>query len=551
MSVTRMANPVLNLTVVQLPFLECKGKLLLATPRRRRPSNAAPGEWEREIFNALLDLRSKGEYGRKYVSQHTQTLSASTVRSRSSEDSHFFWPGWDRLVLPLFSPRILGATNNSDAWTKLLDGPTVAELPISYIPTIPPREITEWPHEVGDALTAVHRDLQGGNVLYLDLGPRSAAAFLPGALTLMGGIDVHPGKVAWSLLHSELGLNPFHYGVLLGMGERLNGTALKTWGGSAARYPVGREKTTRGFYPDENGIKDGFQEVGATVGNPVRPRKLGKPLILLEVLAEGGSIKLLTAEVLAWEDPKAPTGGYATEYRPPNREVGVPVWEQDVVFWVESDERSLAAFFDESDLPDELMRKTDFRREFDEALHEFMDPYQWWSWYPGRIHSGYMDAFTYELSLRFPGWEKDLEQYSKDWSSCHEWHARLLGALQSSSEKATEGCYLDKNGQKQDADFYGDRKPKEPEGFNMTTGEAIKEILNDVNVRYAAGTVEKAATGVLPKEELGSAVEMLILCVMKTTLLYTDTLTGGASDFSGATLRDSRKGEGPEWAHET
>lgn len=164
-------------------------------------------------------------------------------------------------------------------------------------------------------------------------------------------------------------------------------------------------------------------------GLAVNPVKLGKPEIIFQVLAEGGSLMLMSAEVLAWDDPERPAGGYEIEGGWPNPENAVKVWRQEVVFWAVRDERTLAAFLDEEDLPAcSLFNKTEFREWFNDALHDFMDSYHWWLMYPGQIHPWWKEVLAEELEERFPGWQEEPHQYAKDWYSCHAWHERLVAA---------------------------------------------------------------------------------------------------------------------------
>lgn len=153
---------------------------------------------------------------------------------------------------------------------------------------------------------------------------------------------------------------------------------------------------------------------------PVKPAKLAKPEIVLEVLAEGGALTLMFADVLAWEDPERPVGEFQKPYLP------VKTWLPNMVFWAVRDETTMKAFLDEDDLPCcSLFEKTDFREGFGLALQDFMDPYQWWLLSPGEIHPWWEDAIAYELDLRFPGWQEDPYLYAKDWYSCYSWHKRL------------------------------------------------------------------------------------------------------------------------------
>jgi hypothetical protein len=230
-----MANPTLHLTRIQTPWGNQNGKLMLGTPRRRRPAKGVPGAWEREIFEALLDLRIKADFQQKQEAQDLWKLSASSGRYDGSGEGNFYWPGWDQLILPFDSTENLGPDHKSNAWAQLLIEAHEASLPISYLPTAPPNDITAWPHEVRRTLDDAYRILQGGgNVLYLDLDRRSTAAFLPAALALMGDKTVHPHKAIYGLLHAGLGVSPFHYGFLLGSPEfRCSGESVAGGAGDA------------------------------------------------------------------------------------------------------------------------------------------------------------------------------------------------------------------------------------------------------------------------------------------------------------------------------
>lgn len=159
----------------------------------------------------------------------------------------------------------------------------------------------------------------------------------------------------------------------------------------------------------------------------MKPAKLGKPEIALAIGAEGGSLTLMMAEVLAWEEASRPAGEwFESEYHFPERKGSQRVWVQDLVFWMERDERTLAAIFDEGDLPDELYAESDYREGFDEALHEFMDTYQWWLLYPVTIHPRWIAAIEEAINQRFPDWGKDPGRYENTWYACRDWYERLV-----------------------------------------------------------------------------------------------------------------------------
>lgn len=223
MSTSRMADPTLHLTRVQVPWGEHTGKLMLATPRIRRSVKPASGTWERSIFEALLGLRTKADFHQKQEAQDLWKLSAPRTSTSGSGARSFFWPGWDHLILPF--PPLNGSGRPSrgmEGWYQLLEESGQEHLPISFLPTTPPNGIESWPHGLLHTVREAHQILQegGGNVLYLDVDHRGTAAFLPAALSLLSDPMVHPQKAVHGLLHAGLGLSPFHFGVLLGMGER-------------------------------------------------------------------------------------------------------------------------------------------------------------------------------------------------------------------------------------------------------------------------------------------------------------------------------------------
>lgn len=158
----------------------------------------------------------------------------------------------------------------------------------------------------------------------------------------------------------------------------------------------------------------------------MNPKKLAKPEVVLELLAEGGSLTLMVADVIEWEDSSRPSGKFGTIQRYPDL-IEEKIWMSEKVFWVVRDERTLLALFDKEDLPAiDFYAKTEFREDFYVALKEFMDPYEWWLLSPGKIHADWEEEIEWELDEHFPGWGVDPDQYAKDWYSCHAWHKRLV-----------------------------------------------------------------------------------------------------------------------------
>lgn len=223
--------------------------------------------------------------------------------------------------------------------------------------------------------------------------------------------------------HRESAMHPI--GLINGrmLVELLKGTTIEITPSGEAILLDGNENLLALSAPEPQSIAY-LQQASEPGISPVKPAKLEKPEIVLKVGTEGGSLTLLSAKVFAWNDASRKAGRFEVHNWPDGKE-RERTWVQDVVFWVEWDERTLAAFFDEADLPDELCAKTDFRESFDEALHAFMDKYQWWRLYPVQIHPWWKKSLANELEQRFPGWQTDPTSYAKDWYECQEWHLRL------------------------------------------------------------------------------------------------------------------------------
>jgi len=146
-----------------------------------------------------------------------------------------------------------------------------------------------------------------------------------------------------------------------------------------------------------------------------RPVKFGKPEIILQVGTEEGSLTLLMIEVLAW---KASDRSLFDFKREPDR-------GKEVVFWLEQDERTLEKIFEKKGPPTNLFQKTAFRENFDEALHDFLDPHQWWLLPPIQVHPGWESAIGSELDRQFPGWENRPAGYASAWPSSEAWRRRF------------------------------------------------------------------------------------------------------------------------------
>jgi HD domain len=158
----------------------------------------------------------------------------------------------------------------------------------------------------------------------------------------------------------------------------------------------------------------------------MNPKKLAKPEVVVELLAEGGSLTLMVADVIEWEDSSRPSGKFGTIQRYPDL-IEEKLWMSERVFWVVRDERTLLALFDKEDLPAiDFYAKTEFREDFYVTLREFMDPYQWWLLYPKKILEDFEDCFEDELSERFPGWIDHPETYADKWYNCQAWHTRIV-----------------------------------------------------------------------------------------------------------------------------
>jgi len=219
MTVFRPANASLDLYRVEIPWVEHTGPLLLATPRRRRVATATPGARERDIFEALLNLRIQAEFYETSVAQHLWTLNARLTRRESSPQGHLSWPGWEMLVLPSSLEKHQGDNQNpiSDVFCQGAEG----RLAIRYLPSKPPADRDEWHHGFMRTLLEILTLLKKGRgVLYLCVEGKSTAAFLPAAMSILGRPEVHPHKALYPLQAAELGLNPYQYGVFVGMGER-------------------------------------------------------------------------------------------------------------------------------------------------------------------------------------------------------------------------------------------------------------------------------------------------------------------------------------------
>lgn len=218
MSGSRTAHPVLHLARVQVPWLELKGKLMLAAPRRIRNSKSDVQSREEWVFEALMGLKSKAEFHQTCLSQGFWTLGGMSSRNSGSPETIFSWSGWDHLVLPFSAPQEGEASQAGSEWSRLLQGVAQPDLNIHFLPPSPPKGAESWPHEVWWTIKQVQQALQAGkNVLYLDQDCWSTSAFLPSAMALLGDSMLHPHKAVYGLVHGGLGMTPFQYGILVGM----------------------------------------------------------------------------------------------------------------------------------------------------------------------------------------------------------------------------------------------------------------------------------------------------------------------------------------------
>ena len=150
-----------------------------------------------------------------------------------------------------------------------------------------------------------------------------------------------------------------------------------------------------------------------------KPAKLLRPAIVMAVGAEGASLALLTAEVGAWQR----TNRSLFSFKKGQAKVGPGVKER--VFWVEQDELTVDSVFDKAGPSSEYFTKTDFKKTFEETLHECLDPHQWWLLQPIQVHTEWESAIRSELDRHFPGWEKDPTRYAKKWKFGEAWQRRF------------------------------------------------------------------------------------------------------------------------------
>lgn len=220
MTASLLANPTLHLHLVQVPWVEYPGTLLLASPRKRRPVGAASGLWEREILEALLELRTKSYFDKNCKTQSTWELEAYSGRPNTESEGSLAWPGWQQVVLPFREDSKGTPSCNPNAWKDLLKEFGASGSDYQGLPTHLPATALDWPHDLKGTLGRILALLQqGAGVIYLDLEPKGTAAFLPAALAQLGDPTVHPHIALYPV--SRLGLSPYQYGVLVGMGARL------------------------------------------------------------------------------------------------------------------------------------------------------------------------------------------------------------------------------------------------------------------------------------------------------------------------------------------
>jgi hypothetical protein len=124
-------------------------------------------------------------------------------------------------VLVLAASRKNQDGENQEAMSDVFGQGAGERLAIRYLPSKPPADRDEWHHGLIRTLLEILTLLKEGHgVMYLCTEGKNTAAFLPAALSILGDPEVHPHKALYPLQASGLGLNPYQYGVVVGMGER-------------------------------------------------------------------------------------------------------------------------------------------------------------------------------------------------------------------------------------------------------------------------------------------------------------------------------------------
>ncbi len=194
-----MLHKALQLYRIDIPWFYHVGNLLLAVPLHKRPPVRDRDQavaWDLEIRDALTELYEGSAYEEVWK---TDTL-GQLIPLDSGEGGckkTFKWEGWQHLVLPT------GCTFGLDR-----------EWPI---PMGPNRNPMEWPHDLWGLNDILNVLETGGSVLQFHPSGLATAGYLTALLSAMADPEVHPHKVLWPVLHGGLGLNSFHYGILIGM----------------------------------------------------------------------------------------------------------------------------------------------------------------------------------------------------------------------------------------------------------------------------------------------------------------------------------------------
>ena len=184
---------------LEIPWFLSAAPLILAVPKTKRPTSrdlAGAANWDSNIREGLMELGKGGVFEETWGEEEPRMLKLIDWKADPPEQT-FKWQGWRHLVLP-------------DGITFGLDG----EWPI---PMQPSKNHDEWPHDFWGMENLKQRMEQGESVLQFHPKGLATAGYLAAILSLLADREVHPHKVAYPVLHSGLGLSPFHYGLLLGV----------------------------------------------------------------------------------------------------------------------------------------------------------------------------------------------------------------------------------------------------------------------------------------------------------------------------------------------
>ena len=186
---------------INIPWFHPVGQLLLAVPLVKRPPARERGqavEWEQKIKESLTELQKSIEFNEVWGTQELRQLISHDSGEGGCKET-IKWDGWQHLVLPT-------------GFTFGLDG----EWPI---PMSPNRNPMEWPHDLWGLKVILSALETGGSVLQFHPNGLATAGYLTALLSAMADTQVHPHKILYPVRHLGLGLNSFHYGILLGMDQ--------------------------------------------------------------------------------------------------------------------------------------------------------------------------------------------------------------------------------------------------------------------------------------------------------------------------------------------